>query len=341
MNTFKIQEELFDRIKSQIGNSKLWVDEIAHVLSLSKPAVYKRINGSTALSLGDLAVLMKTYDFSFDSFIHTDKLTVDFSFPFNENGYNNFLEFLQPVKTFVSNLSKIPDVEIWHSTNELHLFYYFMDMDLTKFKFFLFAKSIWNIKGYENIKFSLNNFSGSSIIEKEVNEILSYYLDAPNIEIWNENILSNTLNQIKYFLISGFFEHPEEALLLCAKLRSLLKHVRKMAEEGKKFNLNQNSTSQSGQFLLFQNEISHTNHLMLIHSSSKKMVVTAYNNPNFMITENEHLFEYTKNWFLKIKKMSQPISLDAAQSRMLLFNQIEKKIDLTEKEIHYLLERLS
>ena len=93
MNTFKIQEELFDRIKNQIGNSKLWVDEIAQVLSLSKPAVYKRINGTTALSLGDLAVLMKTYDISFDAFIHNEKLTVEFSFPFNENGYNSFFDF--------------------------------------------------------------------------------------------------------------------------------------------------------------------------------------------------------------------------------------------------------
>ncbi len=341
MNAFNIQETLFEIIKNKIGESKQWVDDIAETLSLSKPAVYKRINGTTALSLGDLAALMKTYNVSFDALIHKDRLSVDFTFPSNENEIKGFLDFLQPINYFVSSLSKLPEVEIWHATNELHLFYYFLDKDLTNFKMFLHAKTLWNLKGYENIKFSLNDFSGSNIIQKDIDTILDHYFATPNIELWNENILNNTLNQIKYFLVSGFFEYPEEAFILCERLRSLLKHLRNMAENGKKIRIDQKNYDECSNYILYHNELSYTNNLMLIVSPFQNYIFTTYNNPNFMISENEQLIEYTKNWFQRIKKMSQPISLDASQSRMLLFNQIEKKIDLTVQEINNLLERLS
>lgn len=341
MDPYSIQESLFERIKSKIGDSRQWVDDIAQTLSLSKPAVYKRINGTTSLSIGDLAQLMKAYDISFDSLIHTDKLTVDFTFPKHGNQIKSFLDFLQPIKSFVSKLSQIPEVEIWHATSELHLFYYFLDKDLTNFKMFLHAKTLWNLKGYENIKFSIDNFSGSNMIQHEVQEILSLYFVTPNIELWNENIITNTLNQIKYFLISGYFEIPEEALYLCERMRWLILHLRNMAETGKKLLPGKSTAAANGNYLLFHNELSYTNNLMLILSPYDNYIFTTYNNPNFMISENAELIDYTKNWFGRVRRLSQPISLDAQQSRMLLFNQIEKKIDLTIMEIKHLLERLS
>ena len=106
MDPYSIQESLFERIKSKIGDSRQWVDDIAQTLSLSKPAVYKRINGTTSLSIGDLAQLMKAYDISFDSLIHTDKLTVDFTFPKHGNQIKSFLDFLQPKNPLFPNYHK-------------------------------------------------------------------------------------------------------------------------------------------------------------------------------------------------------------------------------------------
>ena len=341
MDTFEIQAKLFELIQEKIIDKSQWVDQIADVLSLSKPAVYKRVNGTTALSLDDLSVLMRNYNISFDGLVHDDRVTVDFNFPTSGESIKGFVDFLTPIKKFVSELSKIPEVEIWHATSELHLFYYFLDKDLSNFKMFLHAKTIWNMEGYEDIKFSIDNFSGASIIEHEITEILDHYFSVDNIELWNENIINNTLNQIKYFLISGYFENPQDALVLCGKLRKLILHLRKMAETGKKIFASQEAHEQSGNYNLYHNELSYTNNIMLILSPYQNYIFTTYNNPNFMISENVKLVEYTKEWFQRVKRMSQPVSLDAPQSRMLLFNQIEKKIDLTEKEIMHLIEKLS
>lgn len=341
MDALKIQEELLNNIKDKVGESGNWVDMIAETLSLSKPAVYKRLNGSTSLSIYDLAALMKRFDLSFDELIHTDKLTVDFHLPTSGETVKSFIDFLSPIKDFVLTLASLPEIHIWHATSELHLFYYFLDKDLTNFKMFLHAKTLWNIEGYENQKFSLTDFPGKHLIAEETDQILSHYFRAPNIELWNENIMTNTLNQIKYFLISGYFEKPEEALVLCEKMRTLIRHLLKMAEQGKKFYPGKEVTADSGKYELYHNELSYTNNIMLINSPNHDQVFTTYNNPNFMLSSNEKLIDYTKEWFTRVKRLSQPVSLDAQQSRMLLFNQIEKKIDLAVKEITHLLERLT
>jgi hypothetical protein len=341
MDTFEIQAKLFELIHEKIIDKSQWIEQVAETLSLSKPAVYKRVNGTTAISLHDLSVLMRAYDISFDALVHEDRITVDFNFPTSGKDIKGFIDFLTPIKKFVSELSLIPEVEIWHATSELHLFYYFLDKDLTNFKMFLHAKTIWNLEGYEDIKFSIDDFSGSSIIEKDISAILGHYFSVDNIELWNENIINNTLNQIKYFLISGYFQVPEHALVLCNKLRKLILHLRKMAETGKKIYVNKDAQPQAGNYNLYHNELSYTNNIMLILSPYQNYIFTTYNNPNFMISENEKLVEYTKEWFQRVKRMSQPVSLDASQSRMLLFNQIEKKIELTEKEIQHLIEKLS
>ncbi len=341
MDAFKIQEDLLNHIRDRLGDQENWVDLIAETLSLSKPAVYKRLNGTTSLSIQDLAILMKRFDLSFDALIHTDKLTVDFHLPTSGDTVKNFIEFLDPIKQFVLSLSSLTDLSIWHATSELHLFYYFLDKDLTNFKMFLHAKTLWNLEGYEHQKFSMNDFPGSHIIAEETDEILKHYFKAPNIELWNENIMTNTLNQIKYFLISGYFKNPEEALVLCEKMRSLVRHLCKMAEHGKKFYPGENISSSAGNYELYHNEVSYTNNIMLINSPKHAQVFTTYNNPNFMLSSNEKLISYTKTWFDRVRKLSQPVSLNAHQSRMLLFNQIEKKIDLAVMEITHLLERLT
>jgi len=276
---------------------------------------------------------MKRFDLSFDKLIHTDKLTVDFHLPTSGDTVKGFMDFLTPIKQFVLNLATLSEVNIWHATSELHLFYYFLDKDLTNFKMFLHAKTLWNLKGYEEQKFSMTDFSGSHFIAQEVDNILEHYFKAPNIELWNENIITNTLNQIKYFLISGYFEKPEESLVLCEKMRALVKHLCKMAEKGKKFFPGKEITQESGDYILYHNELSYTNNIMLINSPNHDQVFTTYNNPNFMISSNETLITYTKNWFERVKRLSQPVSLDAHQSRMLLFNQIDKKIVEYEERV--------
>lgn len=333
MDSHNLQKQLFEIIESQAGGKDL-KDELAQLLSISKGAVYKRMNGSTAISLSDLAILMKTYNISFDRLVLPNKQHVSFQFPQLEKKIVSFFEYTHTFKAAVDNFASLPNPQIYYATNELPFFYYFLDKNLTYFKFYIYAKTVWNLDSYKDRNLSLKEFSEEYGVMNVLTDSLAVYYDSlPNIEFWNENVLTNTLNQIIYFLHAGHFELPEEAFILCDKLGEIMDHVEKMAEQGKKFMLNQEPHENSPEFSMYYNEISHTNNMLLIENDLQSAIFTAYDNPNYIISTDKNLVDYTLNWFKSIQRSSLPISKDAEKTRKSMFRKIHKKIDLTRSEI--------
>lgn len=120
----------------------------------------------------------------------------------------------------------------------------------------------------------------------------------------------------------------------------MIKHVQKMAETGKKITLEQNPDSIDTKFQMYHNEISHTNNILLIESESLNQIYFAYDNPNYIVTDNEELINYTRSWFSKIMKSATSISLDNEKNRRAFFNIIYKQIDNTREEIKHIIAKM-
>lgn len=338
MDSYNLQRQIFDIIESKSQSGKDLKDDLAKLLSISKGAIYKRINCTTAISISDLAILMKTYDISFDDLVNPNRQQVVFQFPQLEKKIVSFFEYTSTFKAAVDNFAQLPNAQIYYATNELPFFYYFLDKNLTYFKFYIYAKTVWDLESYRTRNLSLKEFSEEYGVMSVLTESLKTYYDVlPNIEFWNENVLNNTLNQITYFLQAGHFELPEEAFLLCDKLADIMDHVEKMAVHGKKFMLNQEPTDNSPDFQMYYNEISHTNNMLLIENDLQSAIFTAYDNPNYIISTDPKLIKYTLNWFKSIQKSSMPISKDAERTRKTMFRKIHKRIDATRSEIESIL----
>ena len=338
MDSYELQRRIFEIIDIKSGFSKELKDDLAQLLSISKGAIYKRINGTTTISLADLAILMKTYNISFDALVNPERRNINFQFPQLERKIVSFFEYTHTFKAAVDNFAGLPNPQIYYATNELPFFYYFLDKDLTYFKFYIYAKTVWNLDSYKDRNLQIREFNEEFGVMNVLNESLKkYYDELPNIEFWNENVLNNTLNQITYFLSTGDFEIPEEAFILCDKLEEIMKHVESMAEHGRKFMPGKEPTEKSPEFLMYYNEISHTNNILLIVNSLQSAIFTAYDNPNYIISTDEQLVDYTLNWFKNIQKSSLPISNDAAKTRRAMFGKIHKRIDHTRSEIESIL----
>lgn len=340
MDSYKLQRQIFELIESKSSNPKDLKDELAELLSISKGAIYKRINGTTAISLSDLATLMKRYNISFDKLVNPNRQDILFQFPQLERKIVSFFEYTHTFKQAVDNFANLPDPQIYYATNELPFFYYFLDKDLTYFKFYIYAKTVWNLDSYKDRELRLKEFAEEHGVMGVLNDSLQKYYDVlPNIEFWNENVLNNTLNQILYFLTTGHFEIPEEAFVLCDKLSDIMHHVEKMAEHGKKFMPGFEPRDNAPEFQMYYNEISHTNNMLLIVNSLQSAVFTAYDNPNYIISTDQSLIDYTETWFKNIQKSSLPISKDATKTRREMFGKIHRKIDTTRSEIESILAK--
>lgn len=341
MDALQIQQHLLEQVKNRSRDSKLWVDQLAEVLSISKPAAYKRINGTTALSLDDIVRIMHAYQLSFDKLAIPGGHSIAFQFPYLNHKVNSFLDYVVPLRESVQRLASIPNSTVWYATSELPFFYYFFFPDLTYFKFYMYARTVWDIPAYKNMKINLSDFASEHLIKKEVDAIQDAYFNLPGLEFWNENFLNNTLNQIKYFLSSGLFEDPSDSLVLCDRLYELVKHASAVAESGKKFTLNRKPTEFSPDITMYYNEISHTSNIALVSSSSFSAVLSAYDNPNFILSDDERLIKHTRDWFVRVKHSSQNISNDSERARMSFFADIRRKINLTKEEITAIISRLS
>ncbi|MDX1684857.1 MAG: helix-turn-helix domain-containing protein [Saprospiraceae bacterium] len=336
MDGYRLQIILFDLIRERINDSKHWIDEIAEQLNLSKSAVYKKVNATSSLSLEELSDLLVTYDISFDDLIRPEKTTVTFSSPYMNRRIKSFLDYFNPLKQSLEFYSRLPNVEVNYATHELPIFYWLTSRDVCYFKLYAFARTLWELDGYKDKPFDLSEFSGEQVIMKEAREIAEYFFTMPSTEFWNQNILGNTLNQIKYFANSGLFANMDDAIHLCQSLKDIIVHIREMASEGKKFFAGQEAGESHADFNLYHNEIAHTNNTILVESDTVQAVFATYDSPNFIVSQDETLIDHTKEWYDKLRRHSLPVSNDASKNRLYLFDQILKRISMTQTELETL-----
>jgi len=329
----KYQHIVFEKIKNRLSDPKELVERIMEVLNLSKSACYKRLRSESLLTLDELAILMKEFDLSYDEIVLKEKVKIGFLFPYKNLEIRNFFDYVGPLKDFVLRARDIPGLTVHYAINEFPFFFYFHDKDLTHFTFFTFAQTVWNISSYKAAKFSLEEFSEWPLIEPDIQLIHKGYYKIPNVEIWNSGVLLNTLNQIKYLLQAGFFKFPEEALVLCDKLDQVISHISRMAEAGQRFLIGQDPVSSTVKFEMYHNEIAHTNNILLLKAPDFNQIYFAYDNPNYIITDEENIIKYTTDWFETMKKVALPISLAADKNRRYFFSQIHKQIEHTRSQI--------
>ncbi|MEL6863564.1 MAG: hypothetical protein AAFP19_04050, partial [Bacteroidota bacterium] len=154
------------------------------------------------------------------------------------------------------------------------------------------------------------------------------YKDLASTELWSQNIVDNTLNQIEYHLGVGGFANGEDALVLCDKLVELTHHMQQMAEHGYKSMPGVRASKDTGApFALYHNEMVHTNNTILANTVEGKVLFTTLSNPNFLRSTDQKLCEYMDNWFERVVKKSNSISQHAEKNREWFFNRIRRKIE--------------
>ncbi|MCB0535492.1 MAG: hypothetical protein KDD14_25025, partial [Saprospiraceae bacterium] len=162
-------------------------------------------------------------------------------------------------------------------------------------------------------------------------ETTALYHIVPSNELWNLNIVDNTLSQVEYMIMAGRFEDPQDALEVIDAILDLLAHIQKMAEAGRKFAVGSQPIAENGAFHLFYNELASTNNTVLAAGDQASILATTLGAPNFIITTNEKICHRIEEWFKKIMSSSTYISAHSAKDRNLFFNRLEKKV-LTVKE---------
>ncbi len=332
-----LQTQILEDILSRFPKRAAAVEALATLFGVQKDAVYRRLRGDTLLTPDEISLLAKTYNLSLDKMVSEDSSMVSFSFSPFVSTITSVGQYLQNISDDLTQVLKLPDVHVYYVSFEIPFFYYAFFPELISFKLYIWGKTIWDFDYLKDRPFDFDVFSYPD--EKIIDEVLKSFLSLNTTEIWSVNILDNTLNQIEYFVNTGGFKNPEDAYVLCDKLKELVEQWRKMAEHGKKFPLgNYDEGVAKGDFHLYEQELLITSNLILVSSPLTKLIYPIISNPNYLRSNDKKMCDFQEEWFKRAISKSIFISTQNEKSRASFFNTLIKKINGTRRRIETALD---
>ncbi len=327
MNNF--QRLFLDALQERYETRNTLVEELSELLKLGKDGIYRRLRGDTMLSMEELFFLSKHYEISLDELNYGGEPKINFTYPLNNNGLNPPKKFLERLLDQLKNLRTYQNPKIWCAANDIPIYYYALVPEIFFFKFFAWNYSM-ETPPYAQPKFLPLEISSDFL--KLCQEIISEYSFLPSEELWTTTIFDATLQQIYFHAVNQHFQDAEEAIILCEKMYLLVEHFRRMAAKSAKIR-HLGGIPYETPFHLFYNETLSPNHHYLMESDNGKIMLNSYCYPNFLLTKEGRICEYTLQWFQKIRGKSTYLSGNSEEMRTSYFEGINEKIKGTLEKI--------
>ena len=330
MENADLQVALLKRVLDRFSKNSEGVSELMDKFNLSQAAVYRRIKGDTLLTPYEMATLARMYEISLDQIVFENTNRAFFGFNAIAQSIRDLKTYLVDVKNKLDQFGQVTNADVLYPTNDIPFFYYCFYPELISFKLYIWGRNIWEIKYLEEQNFHFDIIDHHTL--QLCQEVVEQFIQVNTKEMWGLNLFDSTLNQIEYQACIGGFEYEEQAYQLCDKLSELADHFCQMAKSGKKF-LTDKGKVPAGDFDLYYNETISTDNTIFIKAKNTKALITTFGSPNFLMSYDEQMCNFTENWIKKIMAKSTNLHQNAVQ-RNLFFKGIKKRIEHTKNRIN-------
>jgi len=323
-----LQNKLFQHLVSVKGQQRV-LQESMDVLNLKKGALYKRMNGNTALTASELINISDHFHISLDDVLLSDKL-VSFRHQALRNESTKGTDFLVLIDTYMTMLNHDDNSKLLYLANELPLFYY-----ISREYIFNFLVSVWNHLHWEEGTLCIDERSHlGDMVNHYKKEISDYYENCPVTEIWNSNMLADLYQKIIFCVTIRAFANVAFIDKLILDIEELIESLKKITLEGV---WNSNRTDKID-LKIYLNEFGSYLNMALYESDNYKNTFIGFDYPQFIVSGNHEFYEYALNWTEKIKRRSVLISSEGLQNRELFFMKMESDFQNFKDRVHKFIE---
>ncbi len=137
--------------------------------------------------------------------------------------------------------------------------------------------------------------------------------------------LNVTLKQIFFYFECGFFENPDDSLILIDQFSVLIENIRKWAANGKK--------EGGAKFNLYKNEILVGENTVFFKMGKKRIVFLSHNITDTLASSDEVLCSQTERFLNNLICKAPLLSGSSARERDRFFNQMGDKINALREKI--------
>lgn len=328
----EIQQILFKACKDKYQGEN-FAQYVADLLHVNPDAAYRRMRGSTALTLEEITLLCRHFQVSFDSVMSYQSKLVPFQFNAMFKDKFHIIEYLQNILAAVKNMSENKKGNISMTAMDLPYFRQFGFKHLSRFKLFFWQRSVLNLENHRHKKFDAEEV----ITDYEnITDLINYYYHGvASYEIWAPETIDSTLKQIQYYVDSGLFASKNDFDKICDDLDALFDKLEREAESGKKSVLNENGYL-SSPFEMYQSDIYISNNCIQATVGKEVYTYITFNSFNHLMTYAPDFSEECGKWVEQMRNKSILLSEVSEKYRFQFFLAQRKKINQLREMYHTL-----
>jgi hypothetical protein len=326
-----LQEQVFELILARYPRRADAVEDLCQILNLAKDPVYRRLRNDTFLSPQELTTLALHFRISLDTLVVGRSDNVVCQFNAFSRKLSDFTDYLAGFVADFEQIRRLPNAHLYYASAEVPVFTYSLFPELMSFKLYIWGRTTWDFEYLRQRQFDFDLVTQPVIRLSQT--VLQHYLSMDSTELWSVHLVDNTLAQIEYHTYSGGFRKPQDAIVLCEKVNDWIMHMKATAAAGRKFGFGGKPENGQGVLNLYHNEMVYTNITGLVTSDVGRMVYSAFCNPNFLLSSDEKLCDYTEAWFGHILAKSTLISQTAEKNRDGFFRELTRKVERVKQRI--------
>lgn len=306
------QDQLLQAIRKQ-GKPMSLNDEIASVLNISYDAAHRRVSGKSKFSIEETVVLAAHYNISLDNlFLKSEKVIVEKTIEIKtlEDMRDYFADSAERLRL----LTNYPDATLYYFAKDIPIFYFMDGTILSKFK----AYAWLNMLNPDLPTVTFEDFTITESFMEHTEKFRKVY-DSVNVkEIWSDNTISSTLQQIMYFYDAGILG---------------IKSARAIFNDMKRIMGVISDKCSNPKFSLYYNELILLNNNVLVEAGGKQALFVPYTLLGYFVTDNTESCQNVLGFFNQQAQNSVPLAQSGIRERNQFFNKANRKID-------YCLEKL-
>ncbi|MCB0646633.1 MAG: hypothetical protein KDC49_08215 [Saprospiraceae bacterium] len=308
----------------QKSGSAGFANQLAELLNVNTDAAYRRIRGTTLLTIEEVQLICNHFNISFDAVMNYESKMVPFQFNSMFKDKFQIIEYLQNIAQALQSMSAQKTAKMSMTAMDIPYFRQFGYKALSRFKMFFWQRSVLNLEAYRYKKFDATEEMDD--FEDIAEKIYFYYHGIPSYEIWAPETLDSTLKQIQYYKDSGLFASAEDIALVCNSIDELVNKLEREAEMGQKKILNEYGALSSS-FEMYQSDIFLSNNSIQAFIGDEVFTYITFNTFNHLMTYQPEFSEECRLWVEQLRSKSVLLSEVSEKLRYQFFVGLRKKVD--------------
>jgi hypothetical protein len=323
------QQRFIDILRSMVPANLSLAHEMSAVLGISIDSAYRRMRCETPITLEEVVKLCFHFNVPLEALNSGIPQVVTFHYNLMYTDEANLSAYLYELHKQITQISNVSHSVIHYAAEDIPVFYHFGFPELLRFKLFYWRKSILNHQSLLQTRFE--TFQVDEDLVTVCNEIHQAYQRTPSAEIWTEETIMSTIQQIKFYWNAGFFQNKASALELCDCLNRLLDDVKAQADVGMK----RSAHSFNGvNYAMYQSDLMIGNNGVIVELQDHLAVFLGYLSFNFVRSENKVFAAQNKMWLDHLKAKSTLISGVSEKHRNQFFKSLVRHVDALRRFIN-------